>query len=601
MSDAELEPILAANHHDPRQLLQILRQAQERAGHLPTALLERIASALTLPLAQVLATASFYSLLRTGPAPAYDILFADNITDRMQGGPALAAALCRALELAPGLPAGNGRVRVGTTSCTGLCDQGPALLVNQRPLTRMSAERVVPMADLIRRGVAVDDWPAEWFRIEPNLRRRDALLGAGLAPGEALAAALARSPGGLLAEIEASRLRGRGGAGYPTAAKWRACRAAPGEAHYVVCNADEGEPGTFKDRVLLSDFPQLVIDGMGIAAHAVGAHRGFIYLRGEYRHLLDPLEALLAERRRQGLLGTDILGRGFDFDIEIHLGAGAYVCGEESALLESLEGRPGRPRIRPPFPVSRGYRGQPTTVNNVETLALAGLVAIHGGEVFRAIGTAQSSGTKLLSVSGDVERPGIYEYPFGVTVAEVLADCGARATQAVQIAGAAGHCLAPAEFGRRIAFEDVPTGGSFMVFDERRDLFDVAHAFVDFFAHESCGFCTPCRVGTAVNRRLMDKIAAGRGVPADVAELAAMDRLLRSASHCGLGSTATLALTDIVDKFRPAFSRRLRTEDFVPAFDLDAALAPARQATGRDDRQAHFHPDPTPLPDEPLR
>ena len=174
MSDAELEPILAANRHDPRRLLQILRQAQERAGHLPPALLERIASALALPLARVVATASFYSLLRTGPAPAYDVLFADNITDRMQGGPALAASLCRALGLAPGLPAGDGRVRVGTTSCTGLCDQGPALLVNQRALSRMCPERVAPMAELIRRGVAVDDWPAEWFRIEPNLRRRDA-------------------------------------------------------------------------------------------------------------------------------------------------------------------------------------------------------------------------------------------------------------------------------------------------------------------------------------------------------------------------------------------------------------------------------------------
>jgi [NiFe] hydrogenase diaphorase moiety large subunit len=241
-------------------------------------------------------------------------------------------------------------------------------------------------------------------------------------------------------------------------------------------------------------------------------------------------------------------------------------------------------------------------VNNVETLALAALIAVRGGEWFRAIGTPASTGTKLLSVSGDVERPGIYEYPFGVTVAQVLSDAGARDTQAVTSAGAAGQCLAEHEFGRRIAFEDVPTGGSIMVFDRSRDLFEVQRNFAHFFAHESCGFCTPCRVGTAVVARLADKLAANRGSPYDLDEMMRMHRLMQGASHCGLGNTATLALADMLAKFRPDFERRLQTPDYQPAFDLDAALSQARQMTGRDDPDAHFATPPTAAPDvEPDR
>jgi [NiFe] hydrogenase diaphorase moiety large subunit len=377
-------------------------------------------------------------------------------------------------------------------------------------------------------------------------------------------------------------LRGRGGAGFSTGRKWRACLAASGADKVVVCNADEGEPGTFKDRVLLSRCAQAVFEGMTLAAWATGARQGLLYLRGEYRYLLPHLHEVLAARRGLGLLGRDILGAaGFDFDIDIHLGAGAYVCGEESALLESLEGRRGTPRIRPPFPVTHGYLGRPTAVNNVETLALACLVALDGAAAFAATGTAQSAGTKLLSVSGDCARPGIYEYPFGVTVAQVLADCGAADTQAVQVGGASGVTLAPGEFGRAIAFEDVPSAGAFMVFDGRRDLFEVARNFVHFFAHESCGFCTPCRVGTTLLANTMDKLARGQGSPQDLKEIDDLDRLLKNTSHCGLGSSAPNPVLDTLAKFRPAYQRRMGHASFAPAFDLDAALARAREISGR--------------------
>ena len=588
MDASELDRILVQHRREPSQLLQILIDVQEQAGWLPPDVISAIASALAVPRVRVESTASFYSFLHTQPAGEYRLLFSDNITDRMLGNTGLMSALCEQLWLEPGRLSEDGLVRVDTTSCTGMCDQGPALLANGRAITRLTVDRINEMAHLVRSRVPIGDWPPEWFEVADNIQRRDVLLDHRLSPGEALAAALDRGAAGLLAEIERSSLRGRGGAGFGSDIKWRSCRDAWGDAHYVICNADEGEPGTFKDRVLLNSYFDLVVDGMCIAGLAIGSSKGFIYLRGEYRYLLDRLQARLAQRREQGLLGRNILGRGFSFDIDIHLGAGAYICGEESALIESLEGKPGKPRIRPPFPVTNGYRGQPTTVNNVATRALPALMAVRGGEWFRALGTPAPTGTKWGWVAGDVARPGIYEFPFGVTVADVLQAAGARDTLAVTSAGAAGHCLDEHEFGRRIAFEDVATGGSIMVFDRSRDMLEVARNFAHFFAHESCGFCTPCRVGTVVVARLIDKLAAGRGSPYDLEEMAKMHVLMQGASHCGLGNTATIAVNDMLSRFRSVFESRLQSSEYEPAFDLDAALSRARQMTGRDDPGAHL-------------
>ena len=585
---ATIQRIVDNHGRNATRLVQILREVQDALGWLAPDTLTALATALGLTHAQVESTAGFYHFFHTRPQGDYRVLFSDNITDRMLGSADLMQALCKDLWLEPGHVSEDGLVSVGTTSCTGLCDQGPAVLVNYRALAHMTPSTISQMAQLIRARVPLDQWPADWFVVHNHIRRRDIVLNAELAPGAPLTAARERGADALLNEIEHAGLRGRGGAGFSTATKWRACRAAPGSTHYVVCNADEGEPGTFKDRVLLTTRFDLLLDGMGVAALAVGASHGLIYLRGEYRYLLPQLEAQLVQRRQQGLLGADVLGPGCSFDVEIHLGAGAYICGEESALIESLEGKPGRPRIRPPFPVTHGYLGQPTTVNNVETLIVAALVAVHGGAWLRAIGTPVSSGTKVLSVSGDVARPGIYEYPFGVRIAEVLADAGAVQPLMVTTAGAAGSCLAADAFGRRIAFEDVPTGGSIMVFNDSRDVFDVARNFVHFFAHESCGFCTPCRVGTAVNARLIDKLAADHGSPYDLDEMERMHQLMQGASHCGLGNTATLALRDLLHTFRPAFERRLHAQSYEPAFDLDAALSQARRMTRRDDADAHL-------------
>jgi [NiFe] hydrogenase diaphorase moiety large subunit len=589
-SASDLQSLLVRHCADKHALVQILRELQALQGWLPRVALSQVATALGLTLAQVEGVAGFYRFFHTRPVGAYRVLFSDNVTDRMLGSEALMADLCRRLGVAPSQLGNDGFASVDKTSCTGLCDQGPALLINHHQVvTRLDAARVAKLADLIRERVPVPQWPTEWFEVQDNIRRADVLLGAAAAPGAALAAALGRGIEAMLAEIKRSNLRGRGGAGFATGLKWELCRQSPGSEHVVVCNADEGEPGTFKDRVLLSRRVDAVFEGMTIAALVIKARRGLVYLRGEYRYLLEPLLAVLERRRAAHLLGSAILGReGFDFDIAIHVGAGAYVCGEESALIESLEGKRGTPRIRPPFPVEQGYLGHPTIVNNVETFCAVSQIALQGGAWWASIGTPQSSGTKIHSVSGDCERPGLYEYPFGTRIDRILEDCGARDTQAVQVGGPSGVCLSASEFGRRIAFEDVSTAGAFMVFDRSRDMFEVARGFAHFFAHESCGFCTPCRVGTALVVRRMDKLADGHGSRDDVDVLFELDQLMHTTTHCGLGAAACNPLRDTILKFRPAYEQRLKSLHFEPAFDLDAELSIARRMTGRDDVGAHL-------------
>jgi [NiFe] hydrogenase diaphorase moiety large subunit len=613
---AVVEQVVARYRRDPVNMLQILREIQEACDWLSPEVIDLLQAALGVPRTKIEGVAGFYSFLYTQPRGQYRILFSDNITDRMLGNQALIKRLCENLWLEPGKTSEDGLVSIDLTSCTGMCDQGPALLINNRAIPRLTVTIIDEIAELIRNRTPLSEWPAAYFAVDNNIRQADILLGACMKPGEGLRAARERTPSdgfkssnmrswreglpsgisgpsSMLDEIKRANLRGRGGAGFSTALKWEACRNAqlqPGHERFVVCNADEGEPGTFKDRVLLTTCPDLVIEGMTVAAYTIGAKRGFIYLRGEYRYLLEPLNAVLERRRSENLLGKDILGiAGGDFDIEIHLGAGAYICGEESALIESLEGKRGTPRNRPPFPVTNGYLDQPTIVNNVETYAAAALIALNGGDWYADIGTRHSAGTKILSVSGDCARPGLYEYPFGVTIRQVLEDCGASETQAVQVSGPSGVCLGADEFDRRIGFEDIPTAGAFMIFNQSRDMFEVARNFVHFFQHESCGFCTPCRVGTSLLKNLMDKLHNGHGSPYDFAEIENLSQLLQSMSHCGLGHTACNPVLDTIEKFRPAYDKRMEHDQFAPAFDLDRALSEARQMTGRDDAGAHLH------------
>ena len=386
-------------------------------------------------------------------------------------------------------------------------------------------------------------------------------------PGSGLRAALARPSADALRKVESSGLRGRGGAGFPTSLKWElaAKSGVPAERvggqKYVVCNADEGEPGTFKDRVILAEFADLVFEGMTIGAWVIGAAQGIVYLRAEYTYLRPHLEAVLQRRRDAGLLGPAVSGhRGFAFDITIRMGSGAYVCGEETALIESLEGQRGEPRNRPPFPIDTGFMGNPTIVNNVETFAWVACVLTKGPEWFKSIGTEKSTGRKLFSVSGDCARPGVYEFPMGITVAQLLKEVGGEGAKAVQIGGAAGQCVPAAQFDRTIAYEDIITGGSVIVLGPHRDLLRVSRNFLEFFLEESCGQCTPCREGIPKLLEGVELLQHGRCSMDYLKELCDLGETMQQASKCGLGQSAPNALLSIVEHFQDEILGRVGTK-----------------------------------------
>jgi len=352
-------------------------------------------------------------------------------------------------------------------------------------------------------------------------------------------------------ELTLSGLKGRGGAGFPVGGKWNFAASAKADRKYIICNADEGEPGTFKDRVILQEHADLVCEGMTIAAKAVGAKEGIIFLRGEYTDLKEHLEATLTRRRELKLLGRDILGTPVDFDIRVFIGAGAYICGEETALIECLEGFRGEPRNRPPYPVNTGFNGRPSVVNNVETLASAACILARGADWWKTMGTEKSTGMKIFSVSGDCVRPGVYEIQLGTTVADILKMAGGENAKAVQVGGASGRCVPPSEFGRAIAYEDIPTGGgSLIVFGPQRDMLDVLENFMDFFTDESCGQCTPCRVGNLKLLEGVKLLKEGKCSMSYLKELCALGETMQVASKCGLGQSSPNAFLSVVSHFR---------------------------------------------------
>ncbi len=574
--------------HKPTRLLQILRAIQTKFHYVPKEAIEQLASLLHIPRGQIIAVVEFYSFLHLTPRGKYDLLISDSITDHMLGKNELADDLAKQLNVAVGHVRKDGLVSLDNTSCTGMCDQGPAGLVNGYALTRLDRAKVDVIANLINLQIPLSEWPAEFFQVNDNIYKSGLLLNQQISLGAALKSAFDRGLPETLVEIEKSGLRGRGGAGFKTATKWRFCSEEAQQERYVVCNADEGEPGTFKDRVLLNSYANQVFEGMTVCAAIIGASEGFLYLRGEYLFLYDKLQMILDDRRQAGLLGNNILGRDFNFDIEIHLGAGAYICGEESALIESLEGKPGIPRNRPPYPVTQGYLRKPTVVNNVETFLAAVAIAVNGGPWFAKVGTEKSKGTKILSISGDCACPGIYEYPFGTDIQKILEDCGANDVLGVQVGGPSGIFISDKELGRKLAFEDLATGGSFIVFNKSRYILDIVKNFTHFFAHESCGFCTPCRVGTSLLRNQLDKITGGHGSAGDVVALEEICQLVKKHSHCGLGQTAANPVLSTLERYPELYQSQLKLISYEPGFDLDAALETARYMANRDDKAAHL-------------
>lgn len=538
-------------------LIPVLEEVQRNYGHISEYVMQVVADVLDIHPVEVDSVVSFYSFLGHKPKGRFIVRLCRTISCEMQEKERVAQQLENDLGIRFGETTTNGHFTLEWANCLGMCDQGPALLVNERIYTQVTPETVHDILEECRSTFGIyrpnaqtvmDIQSTDTSRM--TFSRMEGRIG--------MDRALELDPTAIIDAIDESGLKGRGGAGFPTSLKWKLAAKVGDELKYVVCNADEGEPGTFKDRVILTDFPDLMFEGMTIAARAIGAIKGIVYLRGEYTYLRTRLEDKLEERRRDGLLGSNVSGvQGFEFDIEIRMGAGAYVCGEETALIESLEGQRGEPRNRPPFPVNTGFMGHPTIVNNVETFAWVPCIFVKGASWFREIGTETSTGLKLFSISGDCREQGVFEFPLGISIRELLEKVGGEEAKAVQVGGAAGYCIPASEFDRTIAFEDLATGGSIIVFGPGRDMLEVAQNFMEFFKDESCGQCTPCREGNIRLLEGIEMLKEGQCSMKYLRELCNLGETMQMACKCGLGQSSPNAFLSIIDHFKDEIMGRV--------------------------------------------
>ncbi len=536
-------------------LLPALHTAQRIHGWLSEPVASEVSRALGVPLADVYGVIEFYEMLHRQPVGRTIVRVCTAPVCALAGADSVAQALCRHLQVEPGDVSSDGGFTLEHAPCLGLCDHAPAVLVGETALGR---------ADLMQAAtICTPNAHKPLSFVGGDIRILTSNCGQGHPTGCAeyrarggyagVNKALTMTPQAVLAEVKAAGLVGRGGAAFPTGIKWEGAAAAPGQPKYIVCNADESEPGTFKDRILMEEDPHRIIEGMIVAAHAVGASHGYIYVRGEYPPAFDVMSTAVAEARQAKMLGANILGSGLNFDIEMRLGAGAYICGEETALLESIEGKRGLPRIKPPFPTTHGLFGKPTIINNVETFCNVPLILERGAAEYRKIGTERSPGPKLFCVSGQIEKPGLYEVPFGVTLRHLLFDLAGglqpgRKLQAVLMGGAAGAFATEKDLDVILSFEslraaDLPLGsGAVMVFDDSADLRDVLKRLAHFFADESCGKCYPCQLGARRQAEILDRSADGNSIAGDGERLADIGSTMIDASLCGLGQTAPTAI-----------------------------------------------------------
>ena len=482
-------------------------------------------------------------------------------------------------------------VRIVETGCMGPCELGPVMLVYPEgtfyvKVKPEDAEEIVVEHFLKGRPVQRLLWaegapaPREipffaWQKkvvlancgiIDPEEIEEYIAAGGYEALGKALTE---MSPDEVIEEIKRSGLRGRGGAGFPTGVKWELVRKAPGSEKYVICNADEGDPGAFMDRAILEGDPHAVLEGMAIAAYAVGAKRGYIYVRAEYPLAIQRLKRAISQAREYGLLGDDIFESGFSFDVELRMGAGAFVCGEETALIASIEGRRGEPRPRPPYPAQSGLWGKPTLINNVETFANVRHIILKGADWFSSLGTQTSKGTKVFALAGQVRNTGLVEVPMGITLRELIFEVGGgvpegRKFKAVQIGGPSGGCLPEELLDVPVDYESLREHGAIMgsggviVLDDSACMVNVAKFFLQFTADESCGKCTPCRVGTQMMLEILNRITEGEGTEEDLARLEELAQLVKSASLCGLGQTAPNPVLSTLRYFRDEYLAHIR-------------------------------------------
>jgi NADH-quinone oxidoreductase subunit F len=562
-------------------LLPALHAVQARFGWITPGALDYICRRLTVPPAEAHGVVTFYHLFSLAPRPAAVAHICDDIACRIKG----AEHLCAELEQSLGPESESCWKR---SPCLGRCESAPAALVlkaGESPhsvsLAPATTTAIVAARDPEKAAnqdgfeslrQSIPQFGDQKLRLLARVGRIDPeSLEAYRASGGylGLARAIQSGPEGVIAEVLASKLMGRGGAAFPTGRKWDAVGKARARPHYVVCNADESEPGTFKDRVLLEGDPFAVIEGMTIAGFATGSERGFVYVRGEYPLAASRIETAIAAARAAGLLGTNIMNSGFAFDLELRNGAGAYICGEETALFNSIEGKRGEPRNKPPFPVQAGLFGKPTVINNVETLVNIPVVLSMGGEAYSRIGTPGSTGPKLFCVSGNLVRPGVYEVDFGISLGRLIAMAGGvpggKPIRGILLGGAAGSFVGTDKLEMALSFEGARAAaaslgsGVVMVFDETVDLGDILARIAAFFRDESCGQCVPCRVGTVRQEELVQRLRSGRTIGCrgdEMALLKEIGQVMRDASICGLGQTASNAIESAFATLDPMPERK---------------------------------------------
>jgi NADH-quinone oxidoreductase subunit F len=552
-------------------LLPALHALHAAEGWISEGGLNYICERLTVPPAEAYGVATFYAMFSVQPRPKTVVHVCDDLACRIQGGKELLAEL--------EAQGANGDWTWAPSPCLGMCEQAPAILAQRagRPDVALGEATLAT----VRAAVAPDSTvtcsgavtaPQAWdpdVRSGLRLLRRvgevdpssiDAYRAAG--GYAALRRAIELSPEGTIREITDAKLLGRGGAAFPTGVKWKAVAEQAVRPHFVICNADESEPGTFKDRLVMELDPFAVVEALTIAGYATGAERGYLYVRGEYPLATERLEGAIAEARLHGYLGDDVMEHGFRFDIELRRGAGAYICGEETALFNSIEGKRGEPRNKPPFPVTSGVFGKPTAINNVETLINVLPILELGAQEYSSVGSEDSTGSRLFCLSGHVERPGVYEHPHGVTLGDAIAAAGGvrggKPLRAVLLGGAAGGFVGPDRLDARLTFEDARAGGYtlgsgvIMVFDADTDLVDLVLRIARFFRDESCGQCVPCRVGTVRQEEALLRLVSGRTLGSRADELALLEDVadvMRDASICGLGQTAAGAVRSAISTF----------------------------------------------------
>ncbi len=583
MEDLKISEVTNYYENNPENLVQILREIHKEQNYITPKQLKEVAQNLNLSLSKVYGTTTFYTLLSPNPKGKYVIKICSSTPCHMAGSENLLKYLKDKLKIKEEETTADGLFTLEMTSCFGVCAVAPAIMVNDKVYGNLNIKKLDQIIGKCKRGeLGTEKLTSLGVDILGNKESRVVLQNCGIINPESIEeyklkggyTALSKTikemiPKEVINEVENSKLVGRGGAAFPTGLKWEFTFRAADKPKYIVCNADEGEPGTFKDRLILEGDPYRIIEAMAIAGYAVGAEYGYIYIRGEYGLSIKRINLAINKARESNFLGKNILGTNFSFDIEIREGAGAYICGDETALMESIEGKRGEPRLKPPYPPTSGLWNKPTVINNVETLANIPSIILKGADWYNKIGLAESTGTKVLTLLGDIKNQGAVEVPLGTNLKDIIYDIGGgikegKKLKMVQLGGPSGSCLSPDMVDVSLDYKVLTQAGLtlgsgvVLVLNEDRCIVDVVRNMARFFRHESCGKCTPCREGVKMIYNLLTKIALGKGEDNDLETLKSLGETMKDASFCGLGQSAPNSLLDTLKLFTNEYAQHIQ-------------------------------------------